>query len=124
MLKPLSHVLIITAVLVAFIGQSLAYNFAMSFEQGSTLVVDLHLTVSDAQRELGSGAQNEDDCCEVDCCEDECICPSNACMTFAYVKPDNHSVSFSKYHHMLFNISHEHPIKVQDSLFRPPIFAS
>ncbi|AOT07637.1 hypothetical protein [Pseudoalteromonas luteoviolacea] len=119
MLKPVSHVLIIVAVLVAFIGQSLAYNFVMSFEQGLTLVAD-----SDSQQILEGGTQNEDDCCEVDCCEDECICPSNACMTFAYVKPDNHSVSFSKYHHMLFNISREHPIKVQDSLFRPPIFAS
>ncbi|MDK1285767.1 hypothetical protein [Pseudoalteromonas umbrosa] len=124
MLKHLSHIFVIAAVLVAFVGQSLAYNFVMSYEQGSVLVSDMHTPASNSLDTAKQNAQSEDDCCEVDCCEDECICPANACMTFAYVKPDNQPVLLSKYHHLAHAIAHQHPIDMKDLLFRPPIFTS
>ncbi|MDK2595605.1 hypothetical protein [Pseudoalteromonas obscura] len=124
MLKPISQVFIIIAMLIAFVGQAMAYNFTMSFEQASTSLDLAQASQTLADHSGKTGASETDDCCEVECCENDCVCPGNACVSLMYLSTDMQSAQVVKHSELVINIDIGRPIPMTDSLFRPPIFAS
>ncbi|MCG7550421.1 hypothetical protein [Pseudoalteromonas sp. Of7M-16] len=124
MLKPISQVFIIIAMLIAFVGQAVAYNFTMSFEQASTSLDLTHAPQTLTEHSSKANASEADDCCEVECCENDCVCPGNACISLMYLSTNVQSARVVKHSELVINIDISRPIPMTDSLFRPPIFTS
>ena len=83
MLKLPFQLLLTIAILVAFIGQTMAYHFMVSYD----LTLEQHSQTQQQIFDIDSvdTSENIDDCCDVECCENECICPVNACASIAYL---------------------------------------
>ncbi|MEP1445750.1 MAG: hypothetical protein ABJK37_06520 [Paraglaciecola sp.] len=137
MFTPLSKLLIMITLLVAFVGQSMAYHFVPP-DEGSTSsqTVDGEASQQTKGNKLNDSLQNSldgantlasedvDDCCDIDCCEGECFCPANACASMVYV--DN-TLTFSKLilnSELALPFVQAFPQYIASSLYRPPIFTS
>ena len=137
MYKPLSKVLIVMTMLIAFIGQTLAYS-AMACEmagdahQAHTMMVNGEETMSHHLMDRSSSdhgnmnhpmasqgnPSSSDDCCGVDC-----ICPANACTSFTLLSTPTTYVDLVLLNEALNLLPIEQPSSLPTSLYRPPIFA-
>ncbi|WP_448569111.1 hypothetical protein [Thalassotalea ganghwensis] len=148
MLKPLSKVIVITFMLIAFVGQTLAYA-AMSCEMATgthqshqmmgnnmidndTMAHDMmeHATMghsmtddlsADHQRmnhQLMSDLSQSDDCCEVDC-----HCPANACTSTTLLYAPIDLSNIQSLSDVVITLTTQQPKSVSTSLYRPPIIA-
>jgi len=124
MLKSLSKLLFLITILVAFVGQTMAYHFMASYDGTSEQHLKIQQQTFVNDNYSANASEDIDGCCEVECCESECICPANACASMAYL---GNSLPLSE-----LVVLSEPPLSlttkathfIATSLYRPPIFTS
>ena len=125
MFKPLSKVLVVVAMLNAFVGQALAYT-SMSCEMSADSHQS-HMTMEHSSMKSHEGMEHGDMKASAssskDCCDVDCICPANACTSVTFLNSNNGSPDILGFTEAIANQGAEHPKSMSTSLFRPPIFA-
>lgn len=137
MYKPLSKVLIVMTMLIAFIGQTLAYS-AMACEmagdahQAHTMMTSgddmmSHLSMdhsSSVHANMNHAITSQDESSSSDdCCGVDCICPANACTSFTLLGAPTTYVGLALLNEAVNLLPIEQPSSLPTSLYRPPIFA-
>ncbi|MCP4260278.1 MAG: hypothetical protein GY774_22575 [Planctomycetes bacterium] len=125
MFKPLSKVLVVVAMLTAFVGQAFAYT-SMSCEMSADSHQS-HMTMEHSSMKSHEGMEHGDMKASAssskDCCDVDCICPANACTSVTFLNSNNGSPDILGFTEAIVNQGAEHPKSMPTSLFRPPIFA-
>ena len=126
MFKPLSKDLVVVAMLIAFVGQALAYT-AMSCEMSSGSheshmnmdhsKMSHHEGMNHGDMNKSSNGQSED------CCDVECICPANACSSTTVLNSSVDSTDIQILSESVAAMQSKQPHSISTSLYRPPIFA-
>ncbi len=129
MVKALSKVFFVTAMLIAFIGQAMTFNTLTSFENACKDFPDFNIS-NDNNKNINKDDQPKtdseaiDDCCDVECCDINCACSATACTTLMYLKSDigaNQIVSFNE---PIPLPQSEQPNSITSLPYRPPIITS
>ena len=126
MYKPLSKVLVATAMLIAFVGQLLAYT-AMSCEM-STDSHQSHMNMDHSSMNHHEGMNHSEmdtsnNVHSEDCCNVDCVCPANSCTSTTVLNSNVDSTDIQFSGEAVIIIQSKHPSSISTSLFRPPIFA-
>jgi len=119
MSKAFSKVLVITLMLVAFVGQAFAYS-AMSCEMSSgshESHMNMNMNMNHGDMNKSSNGQSED------CCDVECICPANACSSTTVLNSSVDSTDIQILSESVAAMQSKQPHSISTSLYRPPIFA-
>ena len=121
MSKAFSRVLVITLMLVAFVGQAFAYS-AMSCEMSSGsheshMNMNMNMNMDHGDMNKNSNGQSED------CCDVECICPANACSSTTVLNSSIDSTDIQIFSESVAALQSKQPHSISTSLYRPPIFA-
>lgn len=119
MSKAFSKVLVITLMLVAFVGQAFAYS-AMSCEMSSgshESHMNMNMNMDHGDMNKSSNGQSED------CCDVECICPANACSSTTVLNSSIDSTDIQIFSESVAALQSKQPHSISTSLYRPPIFA-
>ncbi|KMT66762.1 hypothetical protein [Catenovulum maritimum] len=126
MSKAFSKVLVITLIMVAFVGQTFAYS-AMSCEMppGSHEShmnmehsnMGHHEGMNHGEMTKSSNAQTED------CCTLECVCPANACTSKTMLISSVDLTYIQVLSESVATLKSKQPHSISTSLYRPPIFA-
>jgi pyruvate/2-oxoglutarate/acetoin dehydrogenase E1 component len=123
MSKAFSRVLVITLMLVAFVGQAFAYS-AMSCEMSSgsheshmNMNMNMNMNMDHGDMNKSSNGQSED------CCDVECICPANACSSTTVLNSSIDSTDIQIFSESVAALQSKQPHSISTSLYRPPIFA-
>jgi hypothetical protein len=126
MFKALSQLLFMIILLVAFVGQTMAYSLMASHDSISELQTSTQLQSSSTEHDEHSPAESssENDCCDVECCESECICPANACASMVYLDSNLPISDLAVISEPLNLLSTQATLVIARSLYRPPIFTS
>jgi hypothetical protein len=124
MSKPLSKLLIIITILVAFVGQAMAYKFMAVNDTDSNLQSTAQLQIFDNNTFGEKSSENDDDCCEIECCESECICPANACTSNVYLDTNLSLSELVILSESMLSLQSKDTHFIASSLYRPPIFTS
>jgi len=131
-----SRVLVVIAMLVALIGQALAYS-SMSCDMTHMTKFDAstsetsmsheamdHLTMSHKAMDhanmdhMADKVMNMEDCCDVNC-----TCPANACSSIFVLESQDASLEAVSSSESLTQLTLAQPVSSISSLYRPPIFA-
>jgi len=124
MLKAVSRVLVIAVMLVAFIGQAIAFNTSISCE---TSVDSLSSKFSELVKHYDSNPvdkDNPEDCCGIECCGVDCTCIANACSSFVYFNTEVDLTKTAALSDVVYMQQFEQPKSISTLLYRPPIFTS
>lgn len=124
MFKAMSRMLIIAMMLVAFIGQAIAFNTSISCE---TSVEYLSPNVSELVKHSDSNlmdTDNQEDCCGIECCAVGCTCIVNACSSFVYFNDEFDSNKTATLGEAAYIQLSEQPKSISTLFYRPPIFIS
>jgi hypothetical protein len=144
MFKAVSRVLFLAVMLVAFIGQVLAFNTSMSCETSAgshSLNKNNHLadsvsinTASINTASINAALENNEsnikdtdsseDCCSIECCDMDCVCMAHVCSSSTYFSTNvglNNTVNVNE---KLYTPNIEQPKSIITLLYRPPIFIS
>jgi len=126
MFKPLSKVLVVVAMLIAFVGQALAYT-AMSCEM-SLGSHESHMNMEHSKMSHHEGMDHGDmnkssNGQSEDCCDVECICPANACSSTTVLNSSIDSTDIQIFSESVAALQSKQPHSISTSLYRPPIFA-
>ncbi|MDU0352695.1 hypothetical protein RS130_01095 [Paraglaciecola aquimarina] len=126
MITPISRVLVVGAILIAFVGQVLAYS-AMSCEMSSSSH-ESHMNMGQAKTHhhegMDHGEMNKinngqtEDCCDVDC-----VCPANACSSTIVLNSSVDLTDIQLLSEPVAELQSKQPYSISTSLYRPPIFA-
>ena len=117
MSKAFSRVLVITLMLVAFVGQAFAYS-AMPCEMSSgSHESHMNMNMDHGDMNKSSNGQSED------CCDVECICPANACSSTTVLNSSVDSTDIQILSESVAAMQSKQPHSISTSLYRPPIFA-
>ena len=119
MSKAFSKVLVMTLMLVAFVGQAFAYS-AMSCEMSSgshESHMNMNMNMNHGDMNKSSNGQSED------CCDVECICPANACSSTTVLNSSIDSTDIQIFSESVAALQSKQPHSISTSLYRPPIFA-
>jgi len=130
MIKSLSKVLVVAAMLIAFVGQSLAYSSMsceMSNESHQSHTIMDHSDMDHANMDhadMGHASMNHDSLdTQEDCCDTECICPTSACMSLSIVGSEPSTVFLVRLSEGVTLQPSNQTKSISTSLYRPPIFA-
>lgn len=124
MCKAASKVLVIAVMLVAFVGQALAFNSAMPCETSGDAI---SLDVKELDKYLDSNQIDTDsleDCCGIECCDLGCTCIANACSSFVYFNTEVYATKIGTLSEAINNQQSAQPKDISALLYRPPIFTS
>jgi hypothetical protein len=124
MFKAVSRVLVIALMLVAFVGQAIAFNTSMPCE---TSVDSLSPNFSELVKHYVSkpiDTDNREDCCGIECCDVDCSCIANACSSLAYLNTEADSTKTAALSEVVYIQQFEQPKSISTLLYRPPIFTS
>lgn len=124
MFKSMSKLLFMIILLVAFVGQTMAYSLMASFDSISELQTSTQFQSSSTEHDLSEESASEDDCCDVECCESECICPANGCASMVYLHSSLPISDIAVISESLNLLSTQAVLVIARSLYRPPIFTS
>ncbi|MCP4586550.1 hypothetical protein [Pseudoalteromonas sp.] len=125
MSKAFSKVLVMTLMLVAFVGQAFAYS-AMPCEMSSgsheshmnmNMNMNMNMDMDHGDMNKSSNGQSED------CCDVECICPANACSSTTVLNSSIDSTDIQIFSESVAALQSKQPHSISTSLYRPPIFA-
>ena len=117
MSKAFSKVLVMTLMLVAFVGQAFAYS-AMPCEMSSgSHESHMNMNMDHGDMNKSSNGQSED------CCDVECICPANACSSTTVLNSSIDSTDIQILSESVAALQSKQPHSISTSLYRPPIFA-
>ncbi len=124
MFKAASRVLVIAVMLIAFIGQAIAFNSAMSCETlessfSSNLIEQVKYNES-----VTSATGSSEDCCGIKCCDLDCTCVANACSSFMNVSTEVEAIKATTLNEVAGLQRLEQPKIFSTLLYRPPIFIS
>ncbi|MBQ4832878.1 hypothetical protein J8L70_06460 [Pseudoalteromonas sp. MMG010] len=127
MSKSLSKVLVVVAMLTAFLGQALAYT-AMPCEMSADSHVshmEMEQTSLNHLESMSHGDMKISDTGNYqDCCSVDCTCPANACITITFLNTNNVGLTdFLRIREAMYLQKVEQPTSISTSLYRPPIFA-
>jgi uncharacterized protein involved in copper resistance len=130
MIKSLSKVLVVAAMLIAFVGQALAYS-SMSCEiSNESHQSHAAMDHSDMDHEnmdhanMGHASMNHDSLdTQEDCCDTECICPTSACMSLSIVGSAPNTAFLVRLSEGVTLQPTNQTKSISTSLYRPPIFA-
>ena len=135
MIKSLSKVLVVAAMLIAFVGQALAYSSMsceMSNESHQSHAVMDHSDMNHANMDhtsmnhadMGHASMNHDSLdTQEDCCDTECICPTSACMSLSIVGSEPNTAFLVRLSEGVTLQPSNQTKSISTSLYRPPIFA-
>lgn len=117
--KTLSNLVVVTMVLVAFVGQAMAYSVLNPCDFSA----DTHVSEAQGESEVHDNAnQTNADCCDTECCDVDCICAANACSSAVYLNADNRPTFINVITVPIYKWSSERPKSISSLLYRPPIF--
>jgi len=124
MFKAVSRVLFLAVMLVAFIGQVLAFNTSMSCETyaESHSLIKNHALENNEPSIIDTN--NSEDCCSIECCDMDCVCMAHVCSSSTYFSTDvglNKTVVVGE---KLYTPNVEQSKSIITLLYRPPIFIS
>jgi hypothetical protein len=124
MFKAVLRMFIIAMMLVAFVGQAITFNSAMSCETSeNALSFDTSERVKDHVLSTAS-AVNPEDCCGIECCGINCTCIVNACSSSVYFNTVVHSAKITILAEIFYMQQFEQLKSTYTLLYRPPIFTS
>lgn len=140
MLKSVSRALFIAVMLIAFIGQTVAFNSAMScetsensFHTNAKAHTNINISSSDADN-ISEQTQHKDsvllaessseDCCGIECCDVDCNCIANACSLVMYVEIEACVTRKCTLNEDVCLQQADQPKAIASLLYRPPIFIS
>ncbi|SET05838.1 hypothetical protein [Thalassotalea agarivorans] len=136
MIKRTLNAFIVVAMLVAFVGQALAFT-AMSCDMSSESSHQSHQNMdhsamghADMDHSMmdhstmnhGTMSNNSQNSHE-DCCGADCACPVAACMNISMVGSEPKTAYLARLSEAVFSPSVNHTTSIYTSLYRPPIFA-
>ena len=128
MIKSISRVLFTEFMLIAFVGQAIAFNSAMSCETSENATpVSAHTNVSAQAQHKSSAAsdsKSSEDCCGIDCCDLDCNCIANACSSFMYVETEGYAAKNYSLNKAVWLPLANQPKNMTSLLYRPPILTS
>ena len=127
MIKAISRVLFTAFMLIAFVGQAIAFNSAMSCETSeNTTSASAHTNSAQAQHKssAASDSKSSEDCCGIDCCDLDCNCIANACSSFMYVETEGYAAKNYSLNKAVWLPLANQPKTMTSLLYRPPIFTS
>lgn len=122
MFKAVSRVLFIAVMLVAFVGQAIAFNTPIYCENS---VDSTFPNVSELIKHFDSDpidTDSSEDCCGIECCDMGCICIANACSSFVYFNAEVDSIKIAPLSEAVYMQKSEQPNAITTFLYRPPIF--
>tara|TARA_B100000767_G_C19741877_1_gene526589 strand:- start:1485 stop:1856 length:372 start_codon:yes stop_codon:yes gene_type:complete len=123
MSKAFSKVLVMTLMLVAFVGQAFAYSdmpcemSSGSHESHMNMNMNMNMNMDHGDMNKSSNGQSED------CCDVECICPANACSSTTVLNSSIDSTDIQIFSESVAALQSKQPHSISTSLYRPPIFA-
>lgn len=125
MFTPLSKVLVVAAMLIAFVGQAFAYTAMPCEMSGGAHHAEMGMDHSSMNSHDGMahGDMKVSTSTSEECCDVECICPVNACTSVTFLNSNHglsHVLGFTE---ALASQRSEQPKSIPTSLYRPPIFA-
>jgi hypothetical protein len=124
MFKTVLRMFIIAMMLVAFVGQAISFNTAMSCETSeNALSFDTSKQVKHYGLSKVSKA-NPEDCCGIECCDVNCTCIVNACSSTVYFNTVVHSAKITILAEAFYMQQFEQLKSIYPLLYRPPIFTS
>lgn len=125
MFKAFSKIIVVVFMLIAFVGQALAYT-AMSCDMSSGSH-ESHMTMDHSSMKshegMNHGDIHEKSSSAEDCCERNCVCPANACTSVIFLNSDNNEFDGFGLGEAVLSHNSEQPKSIYTSLYRPPIFA-
>lgn len=126
MFKLVSKAVVITLMLVAFVGQAFAYS-AMSCEMSSGSH-ESHMSMDHSKMSHHEGMNHNDmnkssNVQTEDCCDVDCVCPANACTSVTVLNSSVDSTDVQSLNEALVALQSKQPNSISTSLYRPPIFA-
>lgn len=139
MFKGLSKVFLLSAMLIAYLGQSIAFSNNITCDapsethvgEVSTLksdnifnqnLVTPNLVISNSVQHTNS--ESAIDCCDVECCDIDCVCFGNACSHFYYLQITLTTTNIIINNEALYWQKNEPKQSLSQLLYRPPIFIS
>jgi hypothetical protein len=127
-----SKVLVVAVMLIAFVGQALAYSSMsceMSHESHMNMSHDSmdhssmdHSSMDHASMDHSSVDQNSQNQHE-ECCGSDCVCPDSACMSIIIVGSDPKTAYVARLSESVSFQPMNQTKSIPTSLYRPPIFA-
>lgn len=124
MFKAVSKVFVIAMVLVAFVGQAIAYNTSLPCEPSEDSHVSGTAKASIHQNIYSIETDTSDDCCGIECCDVDCTCIANGCSSFAYFSTDLDSTKSTALYEAFYIKPTERLTAIYTLLYRPPIYIS
>jgi len=124
MFTAVSRVFVIAMMLIAFVGQAIAFNTSVSCE---TPVNSPSPDFSELVKQYDSNptdTDSPDDCCGIECCDLECTCIANACSSFLYFNTEVDANKTATLSEVISRQQFEQPKSIANLLYRPPIFTS
>ena len=124
MFKTVSNALVIGVMLVAFVGQAIAFNAAVSCDNSIDV---LALNFNELVKHYDPkpiDANNLEDCCGIECCDVDCTCIVNACSLLTYINTEADSTKTLALSEAVYTQQFEQPKFISTLLYRPPIFIS
>jgi len=124
MFKAVSRVLVIAMMLVAFVGQAVAFNSSISCE---TLEDDISPSFSESVKHYATSStelDSQENCCGIECCVIDCTCIANACSSVVYLNIEVNSTRTIALSDLVYLQQPEQPRAIVTFIYRPPIFIS
>ncbi len=121
MLKPLSHTVVVIAMLIAFMGQAVAYT-PMSCEASHQAKAQMaHSTMQHADS-AGASMNHSTPDTHGNCCDADCGCPTGACSTVTLAGSEPYVALDLPQSEGVASQPSSQTTSFSTSLFRPPIF--
>lgn len=124
MQRPLSKLLLMITMLIAFVGQTMAYHFMASYDSSFEQHIEIPQKTIINDNSSANPSESIDDCCEVECCESDCICPANACASIAYLDSRLLLSDIMVLSEPLLSLATKDTYFIASPFYRPPIFTS
>ncbi|MBU2893163.1 hypothetical protein KO495_07460 [Colwellia sp. D2M02] len=124
MFKAVPKVLIITAMLIAFIGQTLTFNTAIPCEPDTASLSPSITNLVKSYDSTITDTAHQEDCCGINCCDNNCTCITNACSLLIYIDSKVASTKVVAISEAIYREQPEQPSYMSDFLYRPPIVTS
>ena len=116
-----SQWIMVVVMLVAFLGQAMAYSTVLPCEAKDEHVSD---SLNNENANHDDADEHVSDCCDIECCDVDCICPSAACSSIVYLSNDVRLRKIMRVTQTLVIEQDIQPDPVSALHYRPPIFTS
>jgi hypothetical protein len=124
MFKAVLKGLVITLMLIAFVGQAIAFNPSVTCETSVNLISP---NFSERIKHFDSSSIDTDsseDCCGIECCGVDCTCIANACSSLVDFNTEVDPTKTVALTEVVYIQQSEQPKSISTLLYRPPIFTS